>query len=269
MRTLLTFLTLLVSTTVFGTLVLIALLLGVPDGEGSVYEKAPRWWAQTLLWSARVKIRLHEPERMSGGEPRIYVCNHVSWFDVLALAVALPRYKFIGKAELTRIPLFGAAAKITGLIPIERDNRKAAFESYRRAAQLIRGGISVVVYPEGTRGRSYALRPFKKGPFVLAAEATVPIVPTIVHGTIEILPRGSFHVRPGTVDIHFLEPLATDGMTYDDRDAISRETWTRMATAMRDHYGVESHPEAATPSAPPRLDANAAPGVPPLPDALS
>jgi 1-acyl-sn-glycerol-3-phosphate acyltransferase len=240
MRTLLAFPVLLLATFFFGGLVLLATLLRVPYREGGLYDKAPGWWARTLLWASGVKVRLHGTEQVVVGEPRIYVCNHVSWYDVLALAVSLPRYKFIGKAELVRIPLFGPAAAATGLIPIERENRKAAFESYRLAAKQIRGGMSVVVYPEGTRGESYRLRGFKKGPFVLAIEAGVPIVPTIIHGTIEVLPRGSLYLQSGTVDIHFLDPVPTQGLTYDDRDTLSREVWQRMATAMREKYDVES-----------------------------
>ena len=182
---------------------------------------------------------------MRTGSPRIFVSNHVSWFDVLTLAAVLPRYKFVGKAELFRIPIFGRAAHAAGMIAIERENRKSAFESYRVAAERIQAGASVVVFPEGTRGRNDALRQFKKGPFVLAVAAGVPIVPTIVHGTLEVMPRDSFRVRSGVVDIHFLEPIDTVGLTYDDRNRLSREAWQRMADAMHDLYGIDSDPSVA------------------------
>src|SRR4029434_6736432 len=125
---------------------------------------------------------------MRTGAPRIYVSNHVSWFDVLTLAAVLPRYKFVGKAELFRIPVFGRAAHAAGMIAIERENRKAAVEPSRVAAERIRPGASVVVFPEGTRGRVYALRQFKKGPFVLAVAAGVPVHPTIRHRTRAAMP---------------------------------------------------------------------------------
>jgi len=242
MRTLLTVLTLLVITPLFGTMVLIAALLGLEDREGSIYDRAPRWWARALLRAAGVTVRTHNTERMTTGEPRIFVSNHVSWFDVLALAAVLPRYKFVGKKEVFRVPLFGHAARAAGMIEIERENRKAAFESYRVATEKIHAGASVVVYPEGTRGTDYSVRAFKKGPFVLAVTAGVPIVPTIVHGTIHVLPRGSFWARSGVVDVHFLEPIETKGLTYEDRDTLSRRAWERMAEAFRREYGVESSP---------------------------
>jgi len=240
MRSVLVFLTLITVTPVLGIWVIIAALLGVRDREGSIYDNAPRWWAASLLRAAGIKVRLHNAERMQSGAPRIYVSNHVSWFDVLTLAAVLPRYKFVGKAELFRIPVFGRAARSAGMIAIERENRKSAFESYRLAAERIRGGASVVVFPEGTRGKSYSLRQFKKGPFVLGVAAGVPIVPTIVHGTMEVMPRDSFHVRSGIVDIHFLDPIPAEGLTYEDRNRLSRAAWDRMADAMHELYGVES-----------------------------
>lgn len=245
MRTILVFLTLLIMTPVFGLMVIVAALFGVKDREGSIYDNAPRWWARCLVWAAGIRVRLHNEERLRSGEPRIYVSNHISWFDVLTLAAVLPRYKFIGKAELFRIPIFGRAARAAGMIPIERENRKSAFESYRVAAERIRAGASVVVFPEGTRGRTYTLRTFKKGPFVLAVAAGVPMVPTVVHGTLEVMSRDSFRVRPGVVDIHFLDSIDTEGLTYEDRNRLSLAAWDRMASAMRELYGIESEVSAA------------------------
>jgi 1-acyl-sn-glycerol-3-phosphate acyltransferase len=187
-------------------------------------------------------VVVHGAERMANGSPRIYVGNHVSWFDVLALAVTIPRYKFVAKSELFKIPIFGPGIRASGMVEIQRDNRKAAFEAYKIAADRIRQGDSVIVFPEGTRGRDYSLRSFKKGPFVLAIAAGVPVVPVIVHGTIEINPKGSIQVRSGQADVHFLEPIPTEGLSYDDRDALSAAVRDRMANAMREVYGVESPP---------------------------
>ena len=128
------------------------------------------------------------------------------------------------------------------MIEIQRENRKAAFGAYEVAADRIKQGNSVVVFPEGTRGHDYPLRPFKKGPFVLAIAAGVPIVPIIVHGTIEILRKGSLWVHPGTIDIHLLEPVSTTTVDYDHREALMQTVRTRMADAMRDSYGVEALP---------------------------
>jgi 1-acyl-sn-glycerol-3-phosphate acyltransferase len=221
-------------------LALLGVAFRVRDRPGGLFDHLPRLWARAIVWASGSRVRVHGEARMRTGEPRVYVCNHVSWFDVFSLASVLPRYKFVAKAELARIPIFGPGARAVGTVFIERDNRKRAFGSYQVAAEQIRAGSPVVVYPEGTRGNTYALRPFKKGPFVLAIAAGVPIVPTLIHGTIDIMPRSGWWIRPGSVDIHLLEPIETAGLSYDDRDQLMRLVWRRMADAMRDLYGVES-----------------------------
>lgn len=95
-----------------------------------------------------------------------------------------------------------------------------------------------MVYPEGTRGFTYALRPFKKGPFVLAIASGAPIVPTVLHGTREVQRRGSFWVRSGEVHLHLLEPIPTQGLSYEDRDRLSRISGSRISELLRSNYGV-------------------------------
>jgi 1-acyl-sn-glycerol-3-phosphate acyltransferase len=242
LRTILTLITAFIVTLFLGSAVIIASLLGVTDKPGGLFDNAPRWWSKTLLWAAGVRVRVHGIQNASQAEPHIFASNHVSWFDVPALAANLPRYKFVAKAELFKVPIFGRAMRSAGMIEIQRENRKAAFGAYEIAADRIREGNSVVVFPEGTRGRAYPLRPFKKGPFVLAIAAGVPIVPVIVHGTIEVMRKGSLWAHPGQIDVHLLEPVSTAGVDYDHREALMQTVRTKMANAMRDFYGVEPLP---------------------------
>ena len=230
------------ATLILGSSVIIAALFGVKDKPGGLFDNAPRWWSSLILWATGIKVRVHGMENAQGAGPHIFASNHVSWFDVPALAKILPHYKFVAKAELFKVPIFGRGMRSVGMIEIQRENRKAAFGAYEVAAERIRSGASVVVFPEGTRGRAYPLRPFKKGPFVLAIAAGAPIVPIIVHGTIEIMPRGSLRVHPGTIDVHLLKPVNTTGFDYDHREALMEVVRTRMADAMREIYGVESPP---------------------------
>ena len=240
MRTLFVLPAFVLLTLFWGSVVLIARLFGVADGPGTIYERAPRSWARAMLALSGTRVVIHGAERMAGGEARIFASNHVSWYDVLVLVAYLPRYSFVAKAELFRVPIFGGAARAVGTIPIDRDNRRSAFQSYEEAARRIGGGRNVVVFPEGTRGTGYPLRPFKKGPFVLAVAAGVPVVPTLLHGTVEVMPRHSLWLRAGRVDVHLLEPVDAAGLTYDDRDRLSAAVYARMAAALRDTYGVES-----------------------------
>jgi 1-acyl-sn-glycerol-3-phosphate acyltransferase len=162
---------------------------------------------------------------------------------VLALAAVLPRYTFVAKTELREIPLFGWGAAAAGIVFLDRENRKAAFESYKVAAVEVQRGRSIVVCPEGTRGVDYHLRPFKKGPFVLAIAAQSPIIPTVVHGAREIMAKGSFWVRSGTIDVHLLEPVPTAGYDYDHRAELMTVVWNRMAAELREVYGVGTSEE--------------------------
>lgn len=244
-RTILLYTTAALATIVLGSMVIIAALLGIEDKPGGVYDNVPKWWSQAVMWAVGVKVRVHGMENASSGEPHIFASNHVSWFDVPSLAKTLPRNRFVAKSELFKVPIFGRAMRAAGMIEIQRENRKAAFGAYDVAAERIRGGKSVVVFPEGTRGSEYPLRPFKKGPFVLAIAAGVPIVPIILHGTIEIMPRGSLWAHPGTVDIHLLEPVSTTGVDYEHREELMKTVRKRMADAMHELYGVEALPATA------------------------
>jgi len=225
-----------VLTLILGTVLVVAALLRIPDRPGGVYGAIPRLWSRAILWAAGVRVRVHGLERLAGGGPFIFTSNHVSLFDIPALVSTLPRLYFVAKAELFRIPVFGPGIRAVGTIPIERENRKAAFGAYDLAAERIARGASVMVFPEGTRGTSYPIRPFKKGPFVLAVKAGVPIVPCIVHGTIEVLPKKSARIHPGVVDVHLLEPVPAAGYDYDHRNALADAVRDRMADAMQRLY---------------------------------
>ena len=147
MRTLATFFTLVFATLFYGSAVILADLVGMKKGPGTLFDRYPRNWANALLRVAGVKVVVHNPERMHSDRPLVFAANHVSWFDVLAMASVLPHYSFIAKAELFRIPIFGRGARAVGTIPIERQNRKAAFVSYEEAADTVKGGACIVVYP--------------------------------------------------------------------------------------------------------------------------
>jgi 1-acyl-sn-glycerol-3-phosphate acyltransferase len=194
-----------------------------------------------------VKLVVHNPERTSPVEGHVYIANHVSWFDIFALAAVIPRYTWVAKAELRKLPLFGRAAAAAGIVFIDRDNRKAAFESYKSAAAEVRRGRSVIICPEGTRGKDYHLRPFKKGPFVLAIASQADVIPTLIYGTREIMPKGSFMIRGGTVHVHFLDPVPTRGLTYEDRTRVMEIVWARMADEMRRRYGIQTAEHAVAP----------------------
>ncbi len=235
-------------TLTIGTACVLAAVFRFEDKKGAPYDYLPRWWSKIVLFMTGVRVTVHGGELLEDGKPHIYVANHMSWFDVPTLSSFLPRAKFVAKAELFNLPIFGAAMRAVGMVPIQRQNRKAAFGAYDEAAKRIKEGNSVVVFPEGTRGEEYPLRPFKKGPFVLAISAGAPIVPVLIHGTREIIARHSHLVHPGRVDVHLLEPVEVQGYGYEDRDALAEVVRSRIADALESLYGIKSSSQmAATP----------------------
>jgi 1-acyl-sn-glycerol-3-phosphate acyltransferase len=236
----------LIMTATLGPLVVIARLLGVKQGPDSIYARSIRRWARAINWAAGVKVQVHGRAHLESASGAVFISNHVSWFDIFALASEVPWCSFIAKSELRRIPVFGFAAECAGIVFLERDNRKQAFEQYKVAAAEVQRGRAIIVCPEGTRGQDYHLRPFKKGPFVLAIAAQSPIIPTLVYGTREVMPKGTFWVRSGTVHLHFLAPVPTQGLAYDDRSELMSVVWNQIADEMRSAYGVGTaeHPIA-------------------------
>jgi len=238
MRTPFVWLTALFITLVLAPVAIVAELLRVPQGPNSIYTRCVRLWARTINQAAGVRIRVHGADRLHNARGAVFISNHVSWFDIFALASEVPWCSFVAKAELRRIPLFGFAAEAIGIVFLDRENRKQAFESYKLAAKEVQRGRAIVVCPEGTRGADYHLRPFKKGPFVLAIAAQSPIIPTVVHGAREVMAKGSFRIRSGVVDLHFLEAIPTVGYDYDHRTELMTAAWSAMAETLRSEYGV-------------------------------
>lgn len=240
MRTIFTIISGLLVTATLAPMVIVAGLLGVKEGPNSFYERVMRRWAGALCSAAGVRIHVHNPERMARDHGAVYVSNHVSWFDVFTLAAVLPRYTWVAKAELRRIPVFGWAAETAGIVFMDRENRKAAFDKYRGAVVQVERGRSIIVCPEGTRGESYRLRPFKKGPFVLAIAAHAPVIPVIVYGAREVMPKGSFRIRSGDVHIHLLQEIPTAGLGYEQRAELMEGVFARMGALLEGEYGVEN-----------------------------
>ena len=250
-RTLLSAIVLWFATIGLAPLAVLASVLGLRDESGGVVQQwCMRSWARALCWAAGVKIVVHGAEHIAHGRGTVYASNHVSWYDVFAIASVLPRYTFVVKAELRKIPIFGWGAEGAGVVFLERENRKSAFASYEVVAEKIKQGLNVVVFPEGTRGHSYALRPFKKGPFVLAIAAGAPVVPIVVYGTREVMPKGAKLPRrtPASMTIgkpFRVETKRADGTKVSHQDA-SDAIMLRIAELLPEHLrgefsDLESH----------------------------
>ncbi|MFP4087822.1 MAG: lysophospholipid acyltransferase family protein, partial [Desulfobacteraceae bacterium] len=155
------------------------LALSLFDATGArVHRYCAVPWAQGILRVCGIRVKVKGQAGLNPGVPRIYMVNHQSFFDIFILLAHLPvDFKFILKRELMRIPLLGPAMKGAKYIAIERDDPRMAVKSMNQAAQQIKQGASVLIFPEGTRSRDGRLQPFKKGGFSLAVKAGCDIVP--------------------------------------------------------------------------------------------
>jgi len=198
-----------------------AALRRVPDTPGGVYDRVPYDWARTLIAINRIEVDVDGLDRIPAGVPCVFAANHLSVVDIWLLLVVLPgRLRFMAKREISYYPLLGTALKAAHHIFIDRKDLSRALEAYREAAQVMRSGMSAIVFVEGTRSRDGVLKPFKKGAFVLAIAAGVPVVPVRIDGTFEMLPSGSLAFQPGRTRVRIGQPLRTDGLTYEDRDVL-------------------------------------------------
>ena len=230
---------LLVSTAWYGSKAVVAGLLRVPNRPGGVYDECARRWSVWMLKVAGVEVRVSGYDGVPADRPVIYVSNHQSGFDIWALASILPgQTRFVAKKELQRIPFLGRAMRSAGHIYIDRQNRQAAFSAYEDAASYIRKGMSAVLFAEGTRSRNGDLLPFKKGPFVLALAAQVPIIPVYCAGTFTLLPKGTVRLDPHPIAIMFGEQISTAGLRYEDRDEIMAITRKAIEQLRVDSEGL-------------------------------
>ena len=191
---------------------------------------AARGWGQALLWAAGVTVVLEGEENLLTDGPQIVVSNHQSWFDVFALAAALPvRYRFVAKRELEEVPVFGRAWKSCGHVSVDRGNRGAAVEALDQAwREVHHDKLTMVLFPEGTRSPDGRLKTFKKGAFVLAVQGQVPLVPMAVLGSREIMAKGSKRIRSGEIRVRIGTPIPTEGATIRDRNRLLKECWNSI-----------------------------------------
>jgi 1-acyl-sn-glycerol-3-phosphate acyltransferase len=230
LRAVFTLITVVVMTLLISILCIIFSVFGPYSRIINMFAKA---WTGSILFAAGVKLEIEGMDKIDKSKSYIFIGNHQSHFDVFAIFTALPlTARFMAKAELYKIPVFGWALSATGTVKIDRSNRTRSIASMNDALERIRKGVSVVVFPEGTRSEDGVIKDFKKGGFVLALKGHIPIIPVSISGSRFILKKHSMGVKPGYLKMVFGEPIDTSPYAYQDRDQLS----DRVRRFIIDHY---------------------------------
>lgn len=191
-------------------------------------------WAERLLTQAEVELHVHGRDKLEPGETYVVMSNHQSLYDVPVLFRAYPgRLRMVAKSELFRVPIWGRAMRVAGFIEVDRQHKARAIQSLARAKDVLDGGVSVWIAPEGTRSRSGVLGPFKSGGFMLALDTGHKILPVAVRGTAGILPaKGALVQRGAIVHVHFGDPIDPQSFGRERRSELIATVRSQIAALL-------------------------------------
>ncbi len=193
-------------------------------------------WGPLGLWLAGAKLDVRRAPAPPEG-PVIFACNHESALDIWVMFSIVPRsFRFIAKQELFRLPVFGWYMRLGGHIPVDRSNHQRAVASLAKAGDTVRAGTSIVVFPEGTRSRDGHVQPFKKGSFVVAKQAGVPIIPIAISGSGAVTPSHRIAVYPGPIRVAAGDPV--DPSAFPDKESLLAEVRRRIVDLHRSIGGL-------------------------------
>ena len=178
------------------------------DRSGNAIHSIGRLWSRILLFLSGVTVEIKGTENLLQDGPQILASNHQGAFDILALQAFIPmQFRWVAKKSLFKIPIVGWSMSLAGYIGIERERASSAYKSIEAAAERIKNGTSVLIFPEGTRSNTGELLPFKRGGFLLATKSGVTVVPVSIQGTADIMKKKSILIRPGIVKVVIEKPI--------------------------------------------------------------
>lgn len=184
-------------------------------------------------WILGIRVEVEGRERIDPRGAYVYMSNHLSFLDGPLLFVLIPgMIRVLLKKSVFRIPVLGWGMRFIGFVPVDRKGMKAGKASIDRAKSLMREkGYSFLIFPEGTRSRDGGLLPFRRGGFFLAVDSQAPIVPVSIKGTYELMPRGRFRVKRGTVKVVFHEPVPSAGRSVATMPELMEEVRAAIQSA--------------------------------------
>lgn len=200
----------------------------IPPRGNWVFAVA-RLWGRGLLAASWLPLEVHGDDEIDRARSYVFMSNHRGLFDIPALLASLPvQTRFLAKRSLFRIPIFGWALSLGGFVNIDRQNPTTAGDSFSAAIGRLRQGVSLLVFPEGTRSASGELLPFKRGGFLLALKSGLPIVPVGITGSGEARRRGSLAIRPRPIRVHYGRPIEVRDYSVRDKESLMRAVRERI-----------------------------------------
>src|SRR5216683_2374585 len=200
------------------------LVVAMVRSNARLIDRIIRLWARSIVRAAGIDLRAEGTEAVDRQQRYIIIANHYSYFDIPCIFAAIPQpIRFMAKVSLFKIPIFGWSLGRAGFIPIDRQNRRTAVKSFDLAAERIRKGNTVVVFPEEGRSRNREMREFQRGAFLLALKSRLEMVPMAIDGTYDVFRVGAKAITPGRVTIRVGTPIATEGLTLRDKERLSSE----------------------------------------------
>jgi 1-acyl-sn-glycerol-3-phosphate acyltransferase len=221
------------------------LILGALRSTSPWIDRIIRLWARSITRAAGIDLQTENIDRLDPAQRYILVANHYSYFDIPCIFAALPRHsiRFMAKISLFKIPIFGWSLARSGFIPIDRKNRRTAVKSFDLAAQRIRKGNTIVIFPEEGRSKFQWMRTFQRGAFLLGIKSEQPMMPIAVDGTYDILRVGAKRITPGKVTVRVGTVIPTANCTLRDKD--------RLATEAKEQIAKMLWPDGNVPQPPP------------------
>lgn len=188
-----------------------------------------RVWVYMFGYSCGIRFKGHNKDLVDRNKSYVFVINHTSFLDTPAIPIAIPSSLVgLGKAELKKIPIFSAVVS-RWAVWVDRSSPESRKESVAQLKEILQGGTSVLVAPEGTRNNTGTpLLPFRYGPFKLAIESQINILPVVIHNADKLMRRGSLLLRPGTINTYCLAEISVQGKTLDDLEALTQQTHDLM-----------------------------------------
>ena len=218
---------------VFTIITCVSIIVLFPFANSPISYFIPRLWARSICALLFIKVEINGIENAKKNTSCIYACNHQSMLDILLLHGWLPCvFKWVMKSDLRKIPLLGAACRAAGHIFIDRGSLKSKKHMLEATREKLTNGLSVAIFPEGTRTKDGSVGKFKRGAFTLATDLQLPIVPVSIKGAFECMPRNKSRITAGKIQVTFHPIIDTGNYNSENYAELMNECKNAILSGM-------------------------------------